>query len=105
MHQFVRERAPSRQVDTIQEVASAALSLVRRLQQAVKASSADNDLFAGVQASIARLPLASGEFALANRRLHNARVYYGQGELGVAAFELTMLRGAIAREAENVWGL
>ena len=42
------------------------------------------------------LPLPTGNFSLAARRLQNALRYTAEQEFGAAAFELRMLRGQLA---------
>ena len=52
-------------------------------------------LLGRVRARLETLPLPTGAFALAVRRLDNARTYLRAGETGAAAFELRLLLGSL----------
>jgi hypothetical protein len=53
-------------------------------------------LLGRVRALLEALPLSTGAFALAVRRLDNARTYMRAGETGAAVFELRLLLGSLA---------
>lgn len=53
------------------------------------------ELYDRVEAVLGSLPLGTGEFTLAARRLRNALVYSERCDFGPAAFELRMLRGQL----------
>jgi hypothetical protein len=53
-------------------------------------------LLGRVRARLEALPLSTGAFALAVRRLDNARTYLQAGETGAAAYELRLLLASLA---------
>jgi hypothetical protein len=53
-------------------------------------------LLGRVRTRLEALPLPTGAFALAVRRLDNARTYLRAGETGAAVFELRLLLGSLA---------
>jgi hypothetical protein len=74
-----------------------------RIKQSLEALHKQNSVngeFGEIGDLLRSLPLATEQFALASRRLANARRYLTAGERGAAVYELRLLEGVLFEPAD-----
>lgn len=82
-------------VSTLDELQRRVRARLRQYCAALQRSGVAPDELAELSGLFEALPLASDEFALACRRLENARRYLSAGERGAARYELQLLEGGL----------
>ncbi len=87
---------------TTQQITQSVLQCLGRLQQKRQLDEAAHDDFATARAMLETMPLATDQFDLACRRLHNAQHYLRYTEPGAAWYELRMLEGSLKRAEPKV---
>lgn len=78
-------------LDPLQELLRSTVNCLDKLAAQVRGGKADAGDFHRARAALAWLPLSTSEFALATKRLGNARRYLLIGEPGAASYELRLL--------------
>ena len=73
-----------------------ATTLLNELAEKVAARRSARPLFDHAEATLQQLPLATDEFTVARRRLHNALRYQHEGEYGAATFELRLMARSLS---------
>lgn len=87
--------SPPKNAETVQELWH---RLEWRLESLMRADQSHGSQLAGlerVESLLHSLPLASGEFGVAQNRIQNARRYYQSSEIGAARYELHLLASSL----------